>query len=116
MKTVNKLKAKIMRRVYAIWVLRQIVKPFMVEALFFAAAVFWMAFYVSFGNVLANISPIAFSPTHLISFIASAFESTEFISKVLFSTAIILSILLIKDLFRVVPHVIYLLKNKPILS
>lgn len=109
-----KLKAKIMRRVYAIWVLRQMVKPFMVEALFFAAAVFWMAFYVSFDNVLANVSPVAFSLTHLIDFIIAAFKSTEFISKVLFSTAFILSILLIKDLFRVAPHVIYLLRSRAV--
>ena len=92
------LKKKIMRRVYSVWLFRRATNPFALEMLAFAAAFFWLAFYVSFENVAENVFPMMGSPVSFVEFFILAFSATELVSKILLVVAALSAVLMIKDL------------------
>ncbi len=85
-----KLKNRIMRRVYAMWLFRKIASPAGIEILSFSALLLWTSLYVSYINVLANAKPVLYSPYSAARFFAYAFWSTEFVEKLLFAALLLL--------------------------
>ncbi len=101
------LRKKIMRRVYAIWFFRKATSPFVLETLAFAGGILGLASYVSFRNVMMNVSPILDSPWSLAGFFSSAFSATELVSKILLVAMAVLIAFLMKDLLPIVPRVLF---------
>lgn len=102
----KKIKKNIMRRVYAIWFLRRITKPFVIESILFFLFIFWLTAYISFGDVWGNSRQLIFSPLAISNYMISAFLSTETLSKVLLIGLLTLISLFIKDLTRIMPRFI----------
>jgi len=92
------LRRKIMKRVYVIWFFRVATSPPVLETLAFVGGFLWLTSYISFKNVLMNVSPTIGSPVSLAGFFVSAFSATEFISKILIVSIMTLFTLLMKDL------------------
>ncbi|MCR4283749.1 MAG: hypothetical protein NUV64_00320 [Parcubacteria group bacterium] len=88
-----KFKKGVMRRIYAIWLLRNTFNLRTGLLLFFA----WqMTLYISFGDVFGN-SPSFFDIPSMYSFMLSAFLHTEIIVKLFFVLISVLAFLFFKD-------------------
>jgi len=98
MKTEQELRKKIMRRVYGVYVLRQVTSPFLRAAVFGIALIALFQF-VSVKNVLANaLQTSGFSG--LTNFLYSAVISTEPSVLVLVSLAVALALWFAVDQVR----------------
>lgn len=90
------LKKKIMRRVYAIWLFREITSPFALEIISCLVLFFWMTRYISPINILRN-APSLFSLGSAGDFLTVAFYNTEFIVQIMLLIFIFPLLLLLKD-------------------
>lgn len=78
------LKARIMRRIYLIWFLRQISSPFLIKTFFLGLALTEAAFFYSLSNIFKNISLASSNFPTLSSFMFSSFQKTDALSKLFF--------------------------------
>lgn|SRR3989344_1171279 len=79
------LTRSIMRRVYLVWVLRQVRNPFLIEGALLVVLSASFAAYVSVVNVVANFGATSSSFSNALQFITRAFAGTELATKALFS-------------------------------
>lgn len=107
MDSVNKkLRNKIMRRVYAIWLFRRLSGPFAVELFFLGALSFGLSVYVSIRNVVNN-TPSVFSPGAVAGFFASAFYQAEMIVQILFVGILASAVFLLKDIKNLIMRLLF---------
>lgn len=79
----EKIKQKIMRRVYLIWFFKKITRPFALEIMSFTAISFLLATHISIINVWENSRHMIFSPISISGYMASSFLATEILTKIL---------------------------------
>ena len=96
----DKLDKKIMRNVYAIFVLRKIINPVSIK-LYTALVFAWLGtFYVSLKNVFANMSHSVADVTDLYHFSLSSFFNTELVVQVLTIGIVVMSFWFMKDVVK----------------
>jgi len=94
-----KLQKKTMRRVYAVYVLKNILNPLAVKVYALAVFAVWASIYVSAGNVFANAKNISgFSGAF--DFSLSAITQTEFVVQAIVLAVVILVAFLIRDIAK----------------
>lgn len=81
------MKPRVMRRIYALYVLYQLTSPTLLKCYVAAVAIAGVASVVSLGHVLANMPPL-YDVTHMSLFSVHAFVETEFTVQILTVTAI----------------------------
>lgn len=91
-------KKRIMRRVYAVWILRRIFSPFSMKAVILLGAVKQSANLIFVRSVLHN-APGNFSPTANYRFFSDAFFHTGMTVKILLIFSVALSLWLVRDIF-----------------
>lgn len=74
METLSPLQKRVMRRVYAVYMWRQIARPRTLKAFVLASALASLTSLVSLPNVVANMPG---DPVRVMNFLAAAFVSTE---------------------------------------
>ena len=90
------LKTKVMRRVYAIWMLRKVTSPRVAKFLILVASVWQFKEYVFVSKVLANMpSPADLKATY--SFFFSAVLHTQFMVQASILIGVIFALLLLRD-------------------
>lgn len=94
----TQLKNKIMRRVYAVWLVKKVFSPVVVKAAILLAFIWQMTAYVSFGNVMANIPSLT-----AYNFYWNAFANTETISQLLALGSMFLVAWLVRDIYKNIP-------------
>mgnify|MGYP001604449589 FL=1 len=105
-----KLKKKIMRRIYMIWLSKKLITPFAMEVVLGIILMILLASNFSFFNVWHN-APILAKPISLIYFFALAFINTELLVKLLLISSIIILYSLSQKMIK---SVAYLLTKKDI--
>ena len=105
-----KLKKKIMRRIYMIWLSKKLITPFAMEVVLGIILMILLASNFSFFNVWHN-APILSKPISLIYFLALAFINTELLVKLLLISSIIILYSLSQKMIK---SVVYLLTKKDI--
>lgn len=97
---IQSVKREVMRRVYVVFFLRKVVKPFMVKMGSVAALVLAATAFVSVQNVLGNMpSPAEFAAFG--KFMLSAFLNTQLIVQAITLALAVLAVFAIRDLTRV---------------
>ena len=91
------LTKSIMRRVYALWLLRKATRPFAVKCYILAALTWQLVRTVSVPDVLANAQ--GFAMTKNVSFLTYAFVHTEIVVQILVVGAVGVFALMFRDLF-----------------
>jgi len=101
MMTINdiQLKKRIMRRVYAIWLLRHMISPAMLKLYALAVFLWQSSQYVSWRQVMIN-SPAITDMRANYSFATSAFSETELMTQILFVGMVGVLVWFAKDLYR----------------
>jgi len=92
--TDTQFKNSIMRRVYAVWLLKKITSPCAARIAVLIALLWQMTFYISFNNVIANIPSLTDFGFYL-----SAVSNTETASKMILLGVILLGVWLMRDLY-----------------
>jgi len=95
MTATTQLKNRIMRRVYAVWIIKKVFSPIVIKTAILLAFVWQMAALVSFTNVLANTNSIIDY-----NFFWHAFLNTEMLTKVLLLGSIVLIALVARDIYK----------------
>lgn len=90
-------KKRIMRRVYAIWILRKIFSPFSMKLLILLGMIRQSAHLIFVRSVLRN-APDIFNPLANYQFFSSAFSHTDVTIKLLLASTLILSFWLLRDI------------------
>lgn len=88
------IQKRVMRRVYVIYLWRQIMRPRTAKAALLAAGIVAIASVVSLPNVIQNMPG---DPLHFLTFLAAAFLGTEVVVQVLSIATIGVAAWLMKD-------------------
>lgn len=94
----DKIKKKIMRRVYTIWLFKKITSPVFIETFVFAAMLFLAVSYISFLNVMRNAFNASSSVFSLPEFFVNSFIAADTISKLLLMGMMFMVFILSRDL------------------
>ena len=85
-----------MRRIYAVWIARQVASPFFLKSVALVAFLFGLHKYASIKMVLRN-SPSFFDVSQTAHFFASAFVNTDAMTQVLSGGIMAVILLLARD-------------------
>ncbi len=88
-----------MRRIYAIWFVRQVVSPAVLKSAVAVAFLWRLKEYVSLRNVIANAPSLA-DPAHTASFLGYAFTHTQGVVQLLLVGLFVLGLWLARDIIR----------------
>ncbi|MFC1720992.1 hypothetical protein ACFLY0_01855 [Patescibacteria group bacterium] len=95
----NTLHKKIMRNIYAIFILQKIINPTAFK-LYVVMAFAWVGtLYVSFGNVFANMQSLS-GASALYKYSISSFANTELIVQVLSVAMLVALVWFVRDIFK----------------
>ncbi len=97
------LKTRIMRRVYAVWMLRKVFSPFAMKV-YIALVIGWqMAARVHVAMVLNN-APSVTNVHDSLSFFSAAFSQAEFTLQLILLTGVVLALWLGRDMISSLAH------------
>lgn len=91
------LTKRIMRRVYFIWFVRQILNPITLKAVVVLLLVRQVAVYVSVRDIIANWHPFDWGFSGNYTFLQSALLETDFMVQMLTFGIVIVAALLVRD-------------------
>ena len=91
------LKQRIMRRVYAVWILKNVARPFLIKGSVFVAFIWEMRQTVSLRHVFANI-PGPSNIGEVYNFFSYAFAHTEIMVQTLSIGLALLGIWMMRDI------------------
>ena len=94
------LTRSIMRRVYLVWILRQVRNPFLIEGALLVVLSVSFAAYVSVVSVVANFGAASSSFSNVLQFITRAFTGTELATKTLFSLLTVTTLIFAATVLR----------------
>lgn len=95
------LKNKIMKRVYAIWVLRRVFSPFAIKTAFLVVVILEALSYYSLSNIFNNIILASGNFSAFSGYLVSALQNTAIISKLLFIGLMAVTFLFVQELFKI---------------
>ena len=98
---IQSMRREVMRRVYIIFFLRTVVKPFAMKAAFLMVLAASGTIFVSIQQVWGNM-PSPAKIAAFIKFVLSAFQNTEFAVQALSLALVVLAVFAFRDLTRVV--------------
>jgi len=104
--TNNKLKKRIMRRIYVLFVLRKLINAKAMKAYTVTGFIYGVLSLVSIGNIVANMPQIS-DLSGLLTFVLYALTHTEFVVQILIFGTLAVSLWLVKDIAqesKVAPH------------
>lgn len=93
------MKTRVMRRVYAIWLAKQVVNPFSIKVLGLALMLAKVREYASVKHVLRN-SPSFMNPLDTVSFFGNALSRTELVTDLLVLGMVVVVVLLFRDTMK----------------
>lgn len=99
------LKKRIMRRVYAVWFMREVAPPLALQLLVLGALLVGIHEFVSVKFVLRNALHSVSGIPSLIDFAAAAIRNTGFIPQILLTSSFLLAALILRDLRKMLRRV-----------
>ena len=97
------LEKRIMRRVYAVFIMRQLTRPMAVKLYGVCIAAFTLSFFVSFQNVIANM-PSFSDFNRLYTFNVSAVTHTELVVQFILIALLGILVALSRDIMQAFRH------------